>query len=150
MHKPPQTHLYDADFYAWTATQAQLLASQQFNQLDIANLVEEITSLGKQQEQELENRLGILLGHLLKWHYQPEKRSKSWRATIREQRKEIQRHLKKNPSLKSYFSEALEIGYENGLSLIDRETPLDPEQLPQSCPFSDTQIFDEPLELPQP
>ncbi|APB32816.1 hypothetical protein GlitD10_0504 [Gloeomargarita lithophora Alchichica-D10] len=149
MDKLPQTHLYDADFYAWTATQAKLLASQQFNQLDIANLVEEITSLGKQQEQELENRLGILLGHLLKWHYQPEKRCKSWRATVRVQRSEIQIHLQKNPSLKPYLRKAIEIGYRKGLGLIDQETPLDPEQLPQSCPFSDTQIFEEPLELPQ-
>ncbi len=147
--KPPKLNLYDADFYAWTATQAKLLASGQLDQLDIPNLVEEIECLGKQLEQELENRLGVLLGHLLKWYYQPEKRSKSWRATIQEQRSRVNRLLKKNPSLKSYFNEALEIGYENGLRLVDRETPLDPNQLPQDCPFSDTQIFAEPLQLPQ-
>ncbi|MEN9215781.1 MAG: DUF29 domain-containing protein [Gloeomargarita sp. HHBFW_bins_162] len=141
------SNLYQSDFYAWTITQAKLLAQGQFNQLDIPNLIEEITSLGKQQEQELENRLGILLGHLLKWYYQPELRSKSWRATIRVQRNEIQRHLQKNPSLKSYLREAIAIGYPKGLGLIDQETPLDPEQLPQVCPFSDEQIFTEPLEL---
>jgi len=36
------------------------------------NLIEEIASLGKRERQELRNRLGVLLGHLLKWHYQPE------------------------------------------------------------------------------
>jgi hypothetical protein len=141
------TTLYDQDFYAWTQQQVQLLRSGTFEGLDIENLVEEIESLGRQQRQELRNRLGVLLGHLLKWHYQPEARSKSWRATIREQRQQIQRHLKENPSLKPYLSEAIEIGYQSGLNLIDIETPLNSDQLPQTCPFSEAQIFDELVEL---
>lgn len=141
------TTLYDQDFYAWTQRQIELLQAQQWEQVDIENLIEELDSLGKQQRQELRNRLGVLLGHLLKWRYQPEARSKSWRATIREQRQEIRRHLKENPSLKPYLSEAIEIGYEKGLNLVDRETPLDPSQLPQTCPFSEAEIFDQPMEL---
>ncbi len=78
------TTLYDKDFYAWTQQQVELLKAQQWNQVDIENLIEELDSLGKQQRQELRNRLGVLLGHLLKWHYQPEARSKSWTGTIRE------------------------------------------------------------------
>jgi hypothetical protein len=141
------TTLYDQDFYAWTQCQMELLQAGRWNELDIANLIEELDSLGKQQRQELENRLEVLLGHLLKWRYQPEGRSKSWRATIREQRQKIQRHLKENPSLKPYLPEAIEIGYQDGLNLLDRETPVDPKQLPQVCPFSEFEIFDEPMEL---
>jgi predicted nucleic acid-binding Zn-ribbon protein len=139
--------LYDQDFYAWTQQQVDLLKTGQWKQVDIENLIEEIESLGKQQRQELRNRLGVLLGHLLKWRYQPEDRSKSWFYTIREQRREIQRHLKENPSLKPYLPEAIAIGYEQGLDLLGRETPLDPDQLPQVCPFSEFEIFDEPLKL---
>ncbi|MGA7954860.1 MAG: DUF29 domain-containing protein [Gloeobacterales cyanobacterium] len=141
------TTLYDQDFYAWTQQQVDLLKAGQWEQVDTENLIEEIQSLGRQERQELRNRLGLLLGHLLKWRYQPEGRSKSWRATIREQRREIQRHLKENPSLKPYLAEAIEIAYENGLDLLDRETPIDPKQLPQVCPFSLAEIFEEPLEL---
>jgi hypothetical protein len=141
------TTLYDQDFYAWTQCQMELLQARRWDELDIANLIEELDSLGKQQRQELRNRLGVLLGHLLKWHYQPEGRSKSWRATIREQRREIQRHLKENPSLKPYLAEAIEIGYENGLDLLDRETLLDPDQLPQVCPFSLAEIFGSDIEV---
>jgi hypothetical protein len=141
------TTLYDQDFHAWTQQQAKLLRSGALQELDIENLIEEIESLGKQQRQELRNRLGVLLGHLLKWHYQPEARSKSWRATIREQRQQIQRHLKENPSLKPYLSEAIEIAYQTGLNLVDIETPIDSRQLPQTCPFSEAQIFNEPVEL---
>ncbi len=140
------TTLYDQDFYAWTQRQVELMRSGRLAELDIEHLIEEIESLGRQERQELRNRLGVLLGHLLKWHYQPEARSKSWRATIQEQRQEIRRQIEENSSLKPYLSEAIEIGYEKGLSLVDRETPLDPKQLPQSCPFSEAEIFEKPVD----
>jgi hypothetical protein len=143
------TTLYDQDFYAWTQRQAALLRSGLLDEIDMENLIEEIESLGRQERQELENCLGILLGHLLKWYYQPEARSKSWRATIEEQRFRIDRLIKKNPSLKPYLQEAIKIGYILGLSLIDRETPLDSRQLPQTCSFSNVEIFEEPVDLKQ-
>jgi ribosomal protein L29 len=143
------TTFYEQDFYSWTQRQVELLRSGQLTELDLENLAEEIESLGKQQEQELENRLGVLLGHLLKWRYQTDARSKSWVATIREQRRRIQRLLTKNPGIKPYLPEALAIGYEDALDLVNRETPLNPDQLPQACPFSEFEIFEEPVELEQ-
>ncbi|MEA5449832.1 DUF29 domain-containing protein [Leptolyngbya sp. CCNP1308] len=140
------TTLYDQDFHAWAQRQVELLRSGQLADLDIENLVEEIESLGRQERQELRNRLGVLLGHLLKWHYQPEARTKSWAATIQEQRRRIQRHLKENPSLKPYLADAIAIGYEDGLDLVNRETPLDPKQLPQTCPFTESDIFTQPID----
>lgn len=139
------TTLYDQDFYAWIQTQAKLLREGRFGELDIANLVEEIESLGKQQRQELTNRLGVLLGHLLKWQYQAQQQSKSWFYTIREQRRQIKRLLKQNPSLKTFLAEAIQEGYEDALDLIGKETPINPDELPQSCPFSEFQIFDQEL-----
>ena len=136
------SQLYETDFYAWTLEQAKLLKQGQLNQLDILNLIEEIESLGKQQRQELENRLAILLGHLLKWDYQPERRSKSWKATIREQRRAIQRLMQANPSLKPYLEEAIAYAYQSGIDLVVRETPLDDQDLPADCQYTPEQIFD--------
>jgi Domain of unknown function DUF29 len=137
-----QSNLYELDFYAWTVEQSKLLKEGDLQNLDIINLVEEVESLGKQQRQELRNRLGVLMGHLLKWNYQPEKRSKSWRVTIREQRREISIHLKENPSLKPYLEEAIALAYESALDLVVRETPLDYPDLPANCPYSLDQLFD--------
>jgi hypothetical protein len=136
------SNLYETDFYAWTLKQSNLLKEGDFKNLDIINLVEEIESLGKQQRQELRNRLGVLIGHLLKWDYQPEKRSKSWRATMREQRREILRLLQENPSLKPYLEEAIAYAYESGLDLVVRETPLDYPDLPENCTYTPEQILD--------
>ena len=144
-----EKQLYDLDFYAWTQQQANLLLTGKLEFLDRVNLAEEIESLGKQQRQELRNRLGILIGHLLKWDYQPERRGKSWKSTIREQREEILDLLEDNPSLKPYLSEAMEKGFRQGINLVVRETPLDDDDLPQVCPYEVEQIFDPafPFEL---
>jgi hypothetical protein len=134
--------LYDLDFYGWTQHQSSLLRLGRWQELDVENLVEEITSLGKQQKQELRNRLGVLIGHLLKWKYQPTLRGKSWRATIREQRKQVQLLLRDNPSLQPYLPEAVIDAYELALALVVRETPLDYDDLPVSSPYTIEQILD--------
>lgn len=100
-----------------------------------------IESLGRQQRQELRNRLGILLGHLLKWQFQPDCRSKSWVATLREQRREIAILLKESPSLKPYLPEVIEQGYQAGLDLVVRETPLAYGDLPETCGYTTEQIL---------
>jgi len=128
------SNLYEQDFYAWTQEQAKLLRERVWDSLDIENLAEEIESLGKQQRQELKNRLGVLLGHLLKWEFQPNKRSKSWFVTMGEQRRRILEHLKDNPSLKPYLPEALEKAYKDGIDLAVSETSLTDENFPDECP----------------
>ncbi|CAN1211655.1 DUF29 domain-containing protein [Tumidithrix helvetica PCC 7403] len=137
-----QATLYETDFHAWAFEQAKLIQQKRWQELDTLNLMEEIESLGKQQREQLENRLAVLLGHLLKWDLQPQLRTKSWKATIREQRRAVQKLIAKNPSLKPYLPEAISDGYTAGMDLVVRETPLDYKDLPKECPFTIEQIFD--------
>lgn len=137
------TLLYESDFYHWTVEQVERLRLGKLDGLDLENLAEEIESLGNQKRAELENRLAVLLGHLLKWDLQVDLRGKSWRSTIREQRREIKKLIRKNPSLKSYLDEAIADGYESSLDLVVRETPLDYKDLPKDCPYEIAQIFDD-------
>ena len=134
--------LYDRDFYAWTQEQAALLKSGQWDRLDIPNLVEEIEALGRQERRELVNRLGILVGHLLKWQFQPQQRSKSRIATIIEQRQEVQELIADNPSLKSYLVEAMNKAYQKSVLLVVKETPLSLDDLPAQCPYTLDQVMD--------
>ena len=134
-------NLYETDFYAWTQQQAKLLKIKAWGELDTANLISEIESLGRKERQELRNRLGILLGHLLKWQYQPQYRSNSSLATIKEQRREIQILLIQNPSLKSYQTEAMELAYQSGIDLAVRETNLPYEAFPPSCTYMLEQVL---------
>ena len=130
------SRLYETDFYTWTQEQVRLLKTQQWDQLDTLNLIEEIETLGRRERQELRNRLGILLGHLLKWQFQPEKRSNSWLGTIREQRVQIKLLLQDSPSLKPYLDEVFFSVYELGLALAIRETELGEQVFPEICPYT--------------
>jgi len=136
-------NLYATDFYAWTFEQASLLRQQQWSQLDLGNLIEEIESLGKQQRQELRNRLRVLIGHLLKWEYQPQHRSRSWLVTIRIQRMDVSELLDENPSLKPYLEEAFQKAYAKGVLLAVGETELPKRTFPADCPYSLTEILDD-------
>ena len=45
----------------------------------------------------LENRLEVLILHLLKWDHQPDQRANRWRASVAEQRSRIRRLLQRQP-----------------------------------------------------
>lgn len=135
------TNLYETDFYAWTQQQAKLLKIKSWSELDTANLIEEIESLGRKERQELRNRLGILIGHLLKWQYQPHCRSNSWLATIREQRRRLQDLLLENPSLQLYLAETIDRAYQDGVDLAVRETNLPYETFSPTCTYMLEQVL---------
>lgn len=133
--------LYETDFYAWTQSQANLLRHHQWSQLDLSNLIEEIESLGRQQRAELRNRLSVLIGHLLKWEYQPEQRSRSWLNTIRIQRIDTLELLEENPSLKPYLQEVVQKAYIKGIALAAGETNLPVKTFPQDCLYTLEEIL---------
>src|SRR5271165_6548222 len=90
---------YDEDFYGWTVEQSRLLRSSELSAIDAANIAEEIESMGRSDRPELKSRLVVLLMHVLKWRHQPGGRSRSWSATIDEQRLQIEGLLVESPSL---------------------------------------------------
>src|ERR1700691_5077700 len=98
---------YDRDFYAWANKQAALLRAGKLSEADFEHIAAEIESMGKTEKRELISRLTVLLLHLLKWRYQPEKRGASWEASIRVQRNRFADHLEDNPSLRPLLPQAL-------------------------------------------
>ncbi|PQQ30179.1 DUF29 domain-containing protein [Photorhabdus luminescens] len=137
------TTRYDSDFYGWTREQAGLLRSGNLSQLDRENLSEEIESMGNSQRNELEFRLEVLFLHLLKWQFQSERQGRSWKLTIEEQRRKIDRRLKKNPSLKSELSEISSDAYGDAIIAAERETNIRRSVFPETCPWTFEQIMDE-------
>jgi Domain of unknown function DUF29. len=136
------TNLYETDFLSWIEDQVNLLKTQQWQQLDTLNLIEEIEALGRKERQELRNRLGILLGYLLKWQFQPDKRTNSGLGTIREQRVQIKFLLQDSPSLKLYLNQISPDAYELGLALAIRETKIGEQIFPEVCPYTLEQTLD--------
>lgn len=134
--------VYGSDFYAWTLQSADLLRQRKFSELDIEHLAEEIESIGKSDKRELLSRFGVLLIHLLKWRFQSERRSNSWKCTIGEQRSELLALLKDSPSLKNELTSKKDQTYRNAVRRTALETGLDKECFPCDCPFTFNQCLD--------
>jgi hypothetical protein len=137
------TALYETDFHAWTQREADKLRAGRLSELDREHLAEEIESLGKAQYNELVSRLRVLLQHLLKWQYQPERRGRSWQLTIRTQRIELEDHLADNPSLKSRLDTALPRAYRLARLDAAQATGLAPEVFPETCLYNAVEILDQ-------
>jgi hypothetical protein len=130
------TDLYEHDYYTWTGIQAQALRERKASGLDWDNLAEEVEDLGKAERHRLESHLESLLMHLLKWTYQPQRRSRSWSKSIREHRFRIFRVLRDNPGLKPKLPEVFADAYEGARFSAGNETRLDLTSFPESCPWS--------------
>jgi hypothetical protein len=137
--------LYDQDFFAWANEQAALLRAGRLPDADIANLAEEIESMGRSERNQLTNRLAVLLAHLLKWKFQPGLRGNSWRLTIREQRRRADRILEQNPSLRPGLSAILVEAYGDALLITERETGLPEDTFPTDCPWTFDQAMQDEL-----
>lgn len=137
------TTLYEQDFYLWLAETVQLLKTGKFEKLDVENLIEEIESMGRSEKKSVESNLEVVLVHLLKYKYQPDKRSTSWRITLLEHRRRLQRDFKISPSLRRYFLETLADCYQGARKLASVETEIVITTFPLECPFTVEQVLDE-------
>lgn len=97
---------YLADFNSWVARTAQLLREQRWQEIDLENLIEEVEGLGKSERRGIASQLTRLLLHLLKWQYQPQRRSDSWLDSITDARTQIELAIEDSPSLKSYSAQS--------------------------------------------
>jgi hypothetical protein len=135
---------YEADFYAWAMNNARLLRQGRLTELDAEHIAQELESMGASERRELLSRLQVLLLHLLKYQYQPERRGKSWLLTINGQRTAIERLLDQSPSLGGLLDgDQLTKVYAKAVRDAIIETDLDRHLFPILCPYSLEQILDE-------
>ncbi len=133
---------YETDVIAWANEQAALLRAGRLAEIDIVHIAEEIEDVGKSEQRELASRMSLLLAHLLKWRYQPERRGSSWQRTIKEQRRAIAARIAETPSLKVSLDNALwlEGVWADAVARAVEETGID--LFPETCPWTVPQVLD--------
>lgn len=143
--RPP---LYETDYQQWIETTVEKLRSRDYADVDWDNLIEEIEDVGRNERRSLESNLIVVLLHLLKWQYQPERRSGSWEGSIIEHRRRIKKALKESPSLQPYFESIFAESYVEAVKQAKAETGLPLEMFPP-CPYELTAVVDDEF-LPLP
>ena len=138
----PISARYETDFAAWIADQARRLRGLKPTGLDWENLAEEVDSLGRSDKRAIGGALKVVLEHLLKWQFQPDKRSSSWSDSIEEHRDRISRILEDSPSLATLPQEILKREYQRARRKALRDTRLSPKTVPVICPFDARQALD--------
>ncbi|CAO5072567.1 DUF29 domain-containing protein [Microcystis aeruginosa] len=135
------SQLYETDFNLWLEQTVNHLKKGNLQALDLDNLIEEISDMGRNNRREVFSRLKVLLIQLLKWQYQPEKRTNSWINTIDEQREQLELILRDSPSLKPYLADIFAECYQKAVRGMVNETNLPKETFLVDCPFSQEQVL---------
>ena len=134
--------LYDTDPHAWYWAQAKLLRSGKAAEADLAHIAEELEDMGRSEAKELRSCLRLILSHLLKWQYQPAKRTDSWRDTIDRERDRAALCLDDSPSLKGKLPELFAKAYQLARKEAARETKLPLAEFPETPPYTVEQTLD--------
>jgi hypothetical protein len=133
--------LYLEDETAWLDRMAELARSRQADEIDWANLAEYLAEMAGRDRREVESRLAVLLAHILKWTYQPDRRSNGWRATIIEQRHELVRHASRGV-LRRHAEEVLGDAYREAVERAAAETGIAENAVPAECSYSLPQLLE--------
>ena len=134
--------LYERDFYLWLEQQAGLLREGRSSELDVANLLEEIESMGRKDKKAIKSNLVIVLLHLLKHELQPKRRSRSWLDSILEHRQRLRDDLAESPSLRGHLEVVYPDAYADARARAITQTGLSERAFPQTSPYTLEQALD--------
>jgi hypothetical protein len=138
--------LYEQDYYLWIEKTIHLLETNQFSDLDLDNLIEEISDMGKSQRQSLKSYLTRLLEHLLKlayWQSERKYNANHWGGEISNFRFELSELLIDSPSLKPYIEEIFDKCYQAALRSLSQRMGVQINTLPTEKIFTLAQALDE-------
>lgn len=134
---------YEADFVRWLEVQAELLRQGRVHELDLENLAEEVDDIGRSQRRAVESELSIVLIHLLRYQFQPSKRSRSWTDTLLEHRGRLARDFRASKSLELHAEAELTDLYRLARKRAAVQTRLPLATFPEACPYTLEQALDE-------
>ncbi len=142
--RPPADDLYEDDFALWAERQAAILRAQRFDELDLANLIEEVEDLSRRERDMVERRLETILEHLLKLELSNGGRPRCG-CLVTVDRKRAQLARKLTATLRNHLETALPAVYAGLRHPVARQLEKDgvsPDAMPAACPYTPEQILD--------
>jgi len=144
--KVKRPSLYDTDYQLWLDQTVAQLKVQDFSQIDLESLIEEIESLGRSEKRAISSYLMRLCEHLLKikyWESEREMCLRVWKREVINFRLQIQDELEASPSLRSFLQDIFAKQYKNGRKLFLNASELDAKLIPETPDFTLEQVLDE-------
>lgn len=140
---------YEGDFAAWAAEQGRLLRAGRFSELDLANLAEEVESIGRRDADELENSLREAMAWMLRWHVFEGTRVEGWHTAFADAKFRAIDILADSPSLRVTLDEPglWQHLWEGARVALFLQNGVRIDLLPESCPWTVDQLLDETFGL---
>ena len=122
----------------------RLLKENRYSELDYDCLFQMLLEMGISDKRSVEGLGRILIMHLLKLKFQPEKKTQSWFASVAVSRRDLNIMLNSgSKTLFNYFTENLPNIYKLARSMALAETNLPKSSIPETNPFTPDQILDD-------
>jgi hypothetical protein len=139
--------LYESDYYAWIQGQVRALRQRRIEEIDWANVAEEIEDLGKSEKRSVESHIARIVEHFLKLNYLP-RRMKSlnrrgWAISLREARRQLHRLLSESPSLRRKTRELFPHAYQGGRNAVLIAINVPESALPETSPWTLEEVLDD-------
>ncbi|MDJ0577031.1 MAG: DUF29 domain-containing protein [Xenococcaceae cyanobacterium MO_234.B1] len=124
MQKATTNTTYEQDFALWIEETVTNLKNKDFKALDLKNLIEEVESLGKNDQRSLKSSIRQILVHRFKIKYVADPNSIGhWNEEIANFQAEIETLLQDSPSLKRKLPEYLEDQYPKAIRQFNKKYP---------------------------
>ena len=142
--QPRAKPLYEQDFYVWTEQQTELLRQRRFEELDLANLIEEVEGLGDAKKSAVLSNASVVIEHFLKLQHSPAHDPRAgWIDSVLEHRNRLEFDL--TPRLSQILKDELPRVYAVARRTADRSLRAHGEhaaadRLPATCPYTADQI----------
>ncbi len=134
------TDLYELDETAWLDAMAELIGRGALDELDYPHLQEYLADMAARDRREVKSRLVVLVTHVLKWVYEPQHRSRSWRGSIVEQQGELADAMGRGV-LRNHAESILSEAYRRAVKQAVAETDLPASTFPAECPYTLEQLL---------
>ncbi|WP_353932526.1 DUF29 domain-containing protein [Okeanomitos corallinicola TIOX110] len=115
--------LYEVDDSQWLEETIKLLKNQQFRNLDLENLIEELEDFGRRDKSAVASLLEQVIRHLLLlkyWTIEQESNAVHWQGEIYTFRTQLNRRL--NTNLRNYLESELDSIYKDALGFVKIKT----------------------------
>lgn len=136
------TETYEADYLEWIQVTVEALKQGRYSDVDWEHLIDEIEDMARRERRSLESNLTIVLLYLLKWQFQPQQRSGSWKSSIVEYRQRLYEAFRDSPSLKRHYEAIFARYYDHAVKRAAAETGLPETAFPTTCPYSPQSVLD--------
>ncbi|CAD5981150.1 hypothetical protein PCC9214_04756 [Planktothrix tepida] len=133
--------LYEIDDAQWLEETVKLIKNNQFGDLDIDNLIEELEELGREKKNAVASLLEQIIRHLLLLEYgtsEAEYTSVQWKEEIYTFRVQLRRKITTN--LRNYLESELDSIYQDALGFVKIKTQ-NSVNFPLECPYTLEQLL---------